>query len=345
MWWMRRTKVLGRHGVGLGLALGLAVGLAGVGRGWAESCTTQSQMAVGDRDGLAAAAQAVARTLQNGDMTGLQGETVAELQGSFGSVRQAAQELQPELKGDTLQVESVYLLDATGLQAGADAQFFCSLNRSQAEVDFAIRGLTAGMYGFAVVGAQGASPWRVSMLLRRDSGRWLLAGFFPGPTEADGHDGVWYWKEGRRLAAARQPWSAWLMYGEARRLLLPAPFVQSGHLERLDDERKAAAPPALSAGVSATTPLVVKGPDGKEYRFTELGTEALAGRAKVEVAAHLEGEAGDAAVLRGESDGAARALVAAYPELRGNFGGVVIALGTTPGAQPLVTERPMSQLQ
>lgn len=330
---------------GLGGSLVLALWCAlTTGPAWGESCTTQSQMQAGDREGLATAARQIASTMQKGDVTALEGQTVAELQRNFGGVRQAALDLAPELKGDALQVESVYLLDATGLQAGADAQFFCTLNRSQAEVDFAIRGLTAGVYGFAVVQGEGPSPWRVSLLLRKDTGRWLLAGFFPGATEAAGHDGVWFWKEGRRLAAARQPWSAWLMFGEARTLLLPAPFVQSAHLERLEEDRKAAAPPALSAGVSATTPLVVKGPDGKEYRFTDLGTEPIAGRDKVDLSARVDGEPGDATVLQGESDGAARALLAAYPELRGTFGGVVIALATTAGAQPLVTERPMASL-
>ena len=318
------------------LVLLASLGTAAVARG--ESCTTQSQMQTGDRDALAGAARSMVATMQAGDTAGLQGVSVAELQGNFGGVRQAALEVQPHLQGGTLQVASVYLLDATGLATGADAQFFCTLNRSQSEADFAIRGLTAGVYGFAVVLAEGPSPWRVSLLLRKENARWLLAGFFPAATEAAGHDGLWFWREARRLAAARQPWSAWLLYGQARTLLVPAPFVQSTHLERLDDERKTKAPPALSGGISASTPLVVKGPDGKEYRFTDLGTEAILSRNKLDVTVGVQGEAGDAAVLRSQSDGAARALLTAYPELRQTFGGVLVALTTAANAQPLVTE-------
>lgn len=246
-----------------GLAVLLSTGIVLAVPALAESCTTQSAMQPADRDALSTAARDIAAKMQAGDVSGLRTETVAEFAANFGGIAQGVQDLTPHLHGDALELEEIFLLDATGLASGGDAQFFCTLNRSQAEVTFTIAGLGSGVYGFAVVEATGSSPWRISMLLRRDAGRWLLAGFFPGPTTAAGHDGLWYWKEARRLAAAKQIWSAWLFYGEARSLLLPASFVQTTHLERLDDERKAAVPPALSAGISATTPLVVKAPDGK----------------------------------------------------------------------------------
>lgn len=310
----------------------------------AEVCTTQSQMQAVDRDALAQAARVIAGRLQANDTAGLQALTVPEFARNFDGMRSAAQELAPHLNGSTPALDQIYLLDATGLAAGSDAQFFCTLNRSQAEVDLSIGGLSAGTYGFAIVKTTGASPWRVSLLLRRDAGKWLLAGFFPGATTAAGHDGVWYWREGRRLAAAKQNWSAWLAFGEAQALLRPAAFVQSTHLERLQDERKAAAPPALSNGISASTPLVVKGPDGAEYRFTGLETEALSGRDKIDVLLRLEASGTDAPALRSQADGAARALVSAYPELRSSFAGVLVAL-ERPGTPPLITEHTMAEIR
>ena len=282
--------------------------------------------------------------MQSGDTAGLQAETIPELTKDFSGIRGAVLDLGPHLKGDTLVVDQVYLLDATTLAAGSDAQFFCTLNKSQAEVDLSIAGLAPGTYGFAVVYAQGASPWRVSVLLRRDAGRWLLAGFFPGPTQAAGHDGVWYWREARRLNAAKQPWTAWLYYTEAQALLRPAGFVQSTHLERLQDEQKAAAPPALSSGVSATTPLVIKGPDAKEYRITGLGVEAFAGRSKTDAVVHVDEVATDPEELRARGDGTARALVAAYPEVKSSFDGVLVSL-EAPGRPALVTEHRMADIK
>ena len=319
------------------------VALCGLGvAAHSETCTTQSQMQPADRDALSQAAHDLAAKIQAGDAAGLQAGTVPEFAKDFGAMRSAAMDLAPHLKGDTLAVDQVYLLDANGMAAGGDAQFFCTLNRSQAEVDFSIGGLSAGVYGFAVVYGTGDSPWRVSLLLRRDGGRWLLAGFFQGPTQAAGHDGLWYWREARRMAAAKQPWSAWFYYTEAQSLLRPAAFVQSSHLERLQDEQKAAAPPVLSSGISQTTPLVVKGPDAKEYRFTGLGVEAFPGREKPDAVVHLESTSQEPADLRAEGDGAAHAIVSAYPELRGAFGGVLVSLEGS-GRPPLITEHPMTE--
>ena len=335
-WMTVRLAVLGVIAGGLGVA-----GSAGA---RAETCTTQSAMQTADREALAGAARELATKMQSGDAAGLQAEAIPELAKDFGGVRAAAFELAPHLKGDTLVVDQVYLLDATTLAAGSDAQFFCTLNRSQAEVDLSIAGLTAGTYGFAVVYGTGVSPWRVSLLLRRDAGRWLLAGFFPGPTQAAGHDGVWYWREARRLNTAKEPWTAWLYYTEAGALLRPAGFVQSTHLERLEDEQKAAAPPVLSSGVSGTTPLVMKGPDGMEYRITGMGLEALAGHSKAEVLVHMEEASTDPAVLRTRSDGLAKALVTAYPELRSSFDGVLVSLDAA-GRPSLVTEHGMAGIK
>ncbi len=330
-----RGRRTGRRAIAA--AMLAAAGLLTPMRARAETCTTQSAMQPAERDALAQASRELAGKLQAGDVSALQAQTVAELTKDFAGIRAAAIDLAPHLKGDTLAVNQVYLLDAATLAAGSDAQFFCTLNKSQAEVDLSIAGLTAGTYGFAVVYGTGASPWRISLLLRREAGRWLLAGFFPGPTQAAGHDGVWYWREARRVAAVKQPWTAWLYYTEAQALLRPAGFVQSTHLERLQDEQKAAAPPALSSGVSTGTPLVIKGPDAKEYRITGLGVEALSGRSKADVVVHLEEASTDPVELRERGDGAARALLSAYPELRASFDGVLVSLEGA-GRPALVTE-------
>lgn len=341
-WWERRRRRAASCLASAGVVMMAFWGVARVAP--AETCTTQSAMQPMDRAALAQTARELAGRMQAGDAAGLEPVSIPELQKDFGGIRGAVAELAPHLKGDALAVDQVYLLDATTLGAGTDAQFFCTLNRSQAEVDLSISGLTAGTYGFAVVYGTGGSPWRVALLMQRDAGRWLLAGFFPGPTEAAGHDGLWYWKEARRLNAAKQPWTAWLYYTEARSLLQPAAFVQSTHLERLQDEQKAAAPPALSSGVSGTTPLVIKGQDSREYRITGLSLEALAGRSRADVVMRLEEPSTDAAELRARGDGAARALVAAYPELRSAFDGVLVSL-EAPGRPPLVTEHRMVELK
>ncbi len=317
-------------------------GLAG-----AETCTTQSQMKAADRDGLAAG---FAAKVQTADVSALRGLTVVELAKDFNGVENVVRATAPKLTGVVLTVDQVYLLDGTELKRGADgsapdAQFFCSLNKSIAEVDFLIPQLPPGLYGFALVEGKGASPIRLSFLLRQEQGKWALAGFYPRPTTAAGHDGIWYWTEARQMAKRKEQWNAWLYFQQADALLRPANFVQSTHLEKLKTEAAAAAPPALSDGVSADQPLVVKGADGVEYRFTGLSTDDSLSKEKVDVIAHLKVEAlGDAPTAKKRNSDAMVALLGAYPELRKAFHGVWIFTEAA-GQNPFVTESAMSEIR
>ncbi len=317
---------------------------------WSESCTTQSQMKDQERDGLAAAARDIASKVQTNDANGLKAETVAEFASHFSPMQSLVAETAPRLTGGALTVDQVYLLDASQLKAqgGSEAQFFCSLNKSANDVEFLIPGLSAGVYGFAVVQvAASPDPWIVPMLLRREQGRWLLAGLYPRSTQAAGHDGLWYWREARRLAKEKQRWNAWILYGEAEALLQPASFIQSTHLEKLRDEQRAAAPAALSSGIGTDVPLVVKAADGKTYQFTALGVDDTLAKDKIDVSAHLRvEEIGDAAAARKRNEDAMHALLAAYPELRSSFHGIWIVAesAATPNAAPFATEQAMADL-
>jgi hypothetical protein len=323
-------------------------------QGRSETCTTQSALAAGERETIADAARSIAGMVKANDAPGLKAVSVAELTKDFNGFQYLVGMTAPKLTGATLSVEQVYLLDATELKPNADgtpaeAQFFCSLNRSTMEVEFTIPGLPAGKYAFAMVTSSGAGagPWRLSMLMRQDaaSGRWLLAGFYPSAMTAAGHDGVWYWTQARAMVTSKQPWNAWLYYQAATKLLQPAGFVNSTHLEKLRTEAASAAPSALSEGVSPDAPLVVKGADGVEYHFTGLGVDDSLGQSALDVAAHLHvDEVGDAAAARKRNNDAAAALVAAYPELRAVFHGVWVYAEAV-GKNPFATEQAMGDVK
>ena len=147
------------------------------------------------------------------------------------------------------------------------------------------------------------------------------------------------------MAAQKETWNAWLFYQQAESLLVPANFIQSTHLEKLKAEESSAAPPALSEGVSAEAPLVVKGTDGAEYRFTALGVDDSLGKDKIDVTAHLKVEQiGDAAAARKRNADAMTALLGAYPEMRRPFHGVWIVT-EAPGQNPFATEQAMSEIR
>jgi hypothetical protein len=297
-------------------------------------------------------ALSLAGKVQAGDVSGLQGATAAEYAKDFSGIGPVVAATAAKVKGGTPTVEQVYLLDGSQLKRGADgaapdAQFFCSLNKTVAEADFLIPGLLPGRYGFAMVDVRGGgAPWRLSFLLRQDQGGWTMAGFYPKALTAAGHDGLWYWTQARTMAATKEHWNAWLYYRQAEDLLVPASFIQSTHLEKLKSEQTAAAPPALSDGVSAESPLVVKGPDGVEYHFTGLGVDDSLSKEKIDVTAHLkvEPQGIDAAAARKRNNDAMVALVTAYPEMRKAFHGVWI-FSEAAGQNPFVTEQPMSEIR
>ena len=322
--------------------------VAGVGS--AEVCTTQSQMQGADRDALVAAARSLAAKVVANDVSGLQAATAAEYAKDFGGIGTVVGSTSLKVKGGTPIVEQVYLLDGTQLKRGADgslpeAQFFCSLNKSVAEADFMISGLAPGRYGFAIVDITDLdSPWRMSFLLHQEQGQWTMAGFYPKALSAAGHDGLWYWTQARTMTAQKEHWNAWLYYQQAQSLLTPVNFIQSTHLEKLKAEASAAAPPALSEGVSAEAPLVVKGPNGVEYHFTALGVDDSLGKDKIDVMAHLKvDQIGDPVAARKRNSDAMVALLAAYPEMRKPFHGVWM-ISDAPGQNPFATEQAISDI-
>ncbi len=324
----------------------------------AEICTTQSGLSQPDRNALAAAASSLAIKIQANDTAAIRAQTIAEFAKDFGSMQSLISATAPKIGGDTLSVDQVYLLDASDLKKNADgspadAQFFCSLNRSTMEADFLIPALPAGRYAFAMVNASTAStatPWRLSFLLRQEpspagQGSWQLAGFYPKPLTAAGHDGLWYWIQARELAKQKQPWNAWLYYQAATMLLRPADFVLSTHLDKLHTEASAAAPPALSDGISVDAPLVVKGANGTEYHFTSLTVDDSLGQPALDLSLHLhlDQPAADPAAARKLNSDAMSALLAAYPELRKPFHGVWVFADAT-GKGPFASELPMADI-
>lgn len=328
-------------------ALLLAAPLAAV----AETCTTQSQMQPAERDTLKAAAEAFARKIQHDDQAAIRSETIAEFQTNFSSLGNIVTATSQRVADHTPQVDQLYLLDASapGKNAdsgtSADAQFYCSLNKTQAEVTFSIPQLPTGRYAFASVYMDGAKPWLVSLLLRQHGTSWQLAGLYPKALTAGGHDSLWYWRQGRELESAKQPWNAWLYLQEAQALSQPAAFVSSTHLDKLQAEITAAAPPALSGGLDADNPLVVKGADGTEYRFTSIGVDDSLAADRPDISAHIKVPTlGDAALAKQRNAAAMAALLAAHPELRKNFHGVSLYTDPADGS-PYGTESAMADIR
>lgn len=318
----------------------------------AETCVTQSQMQPAERDALASTAKALALKVQSNDQAGLQSATIPEFAANFSGIGNTVSSTASKLAGDIPQVDQVYVLDATANKrnpdgSAPDAEFVCTLNKGNAEADFSINALPPGRYGFAMVQFAGASPWLVSMLLRQDGtgAPWKLAGLFPKETLAAGHDGLWYWSNARTMSANKQLWIAYVYYQEAQQLLQPAGFVSSTHLENLRMESSAARPPEVFNGISLDVPLVVKGADGKEYRFTFIGPDDSLHKDKLDIAVHMmmDSSTVDPIAVHKRNHDAMSVLLIKHPELRQNFHGIWV-FSEAPGQLPVADEAAMSDI-
>ena len=330
--------------VALAVAVWAAVWAAPLASG--QSCTTQAKMTAAQRAGIGEAAFGLASAVQRGDAAAVQAATLPQYASNPSQAAYLVHSTSAALSGDTLAITQVYLLDAGSRSASdtAPAEFSCPLAGSAAETDFAIPGLPAGRYAFVMVEASGPHPWLLSFLLQSEANGWKMAGFYPHAREAAGHNGLWYWTTARADAKAGKPWLAWVLYGEADQLLRPANFVSSTNLDRLRSETHNTAPPALSDGLSETTPLVLAGTGGAEFRITGLSSEASGDGGQLNLVVHLRADSvADANAATARNMAAATALLAAHPELRSGLDNLWV-IADAPGANPFVTEKPMTQI-
>ncbi len=317
--------------------------------GGAETCLSQAKMTAGQRAEVGATAYRLATAVQKSDTAAVQTGTIAPYATNFEPTAYLIRNTASGLAGDTLAVQQAYLLDATNRTANdsSDANFNCPLVGTSAETDFSINGLPGGRYAFVTVEAAGPRPWLLSFLLESEAGGWKMAGFYPHAREAAGHNGLWYWSAARNDAKAGKPWLAWVLYGEADQLLRPANFVSSTNLDRLRSELRNSAPPTLSDGISAATPLALPGAHGADYAITGLNSQASEDGKQLNLLVHLRAEAsatpGTANTATARNQAAGNALIAAHPELRGGFDNLWV-LAEAPGSNPVVTVRPMAEV-
>jgi hypothetical protein len=314
----------------------------------AQTCNTQAAMPAAMRQSLAGSALSLATAVKADDANAVKGASVAAVANNFAQAAYAVQNTAAKLDGDSLRVSNVYLLNASALKPAAEADFTCALAGSASEVDFSITGLEAGVYGFAMVEADGPHPWLLSFLLRQVSTAdapdvlvWAMAGFYPHARTAAGKDGLWYWNDARAKAAAKQAWLAWLAYGQADALLAPAPFVSSTNLDKLRTERRQAAPPALADGISVDQPLTLKDAAGQDVRFTSLAGDSTDDGATLRLVLHYAAAPGPS---REQVMRAAATLLAAHPELRLAYPSLLV-FGDAPDQNPVVFSGPTSQIQ
>ena len=214
--------------------------------GYGASCTTQAALLSQDRDALVAAGGRLSVAILQQDDATLKAALLPAEAGEWDGIHDAVEQAAPLVKGGRVQLQNVYLLDATTLTAPADTQFFCSNASGSLTVTINMRALPPGRYAVVLADAAGAPLGGELGLVLAWSGTgadagWKLAGLNVRQGVLDGHDGVWYWTRARELARSDQPrsdsWSAFYSYEAARYLLLPVDFISSPNLEKLVQEQ------------------------------------------------------------------------------------------------------------
>ncbi len=303
-------------------------------------------MTPGARLEVGTAAYDLALSVQAGDPERVRAATVTPYAGDLNGTAYLVRTTGDRIAGEALAVTQVYILDATNRKAGdpSEAEFSCPLAGTVSETDFGIPGLPPGRFAFATVEARGATPWLLAFLLQQEGSAWKMAGFYPRPRSAAGHDGLWYWNAARADAKRSKPWLAWVRYDAADRLLRPASFVSSGNLEKLLGEQRAAAPQMLTNGLGPEAPLALGGVNGEVFQVTQLRTQPSDDSKELNL--WLGVQASESATKEdpaARNVRAAQALLAAHPELKEGFTNIRI-IAERAGANPVVVQRSIAEL-
>ncbi|HTW46877.1 MAG TPA: hypothetical protein VMD92_02950 [Acidobacteriaceae bacterium] len=310
---------------------------------FAVTCTTQSQMAAGDRAQLEQTALALAAHVQAGDTAAVKAETIAAVTAQFDGIANTIAGIHQAVQHATLTVDELYALDATDLKAAEDAEFFCALPASTLTVEISIPNLPPGKYALAVVHATGVkNPQALSMVVEKTpagSGNWKLAGFFVRPMTMGGHDGVWFWRQAREYAAKKQLWDAYFYYQTAQFLLDPVDFLSSPNLEKLQREAEQSRPD----GLPGANPIQLNA-GGQTLSVTNLHTGELSDELEL-VVEYQATPNQDPVAARAQVTAVMRALLALHPELRSAFHGLWVYANTANNQHPFALELPMDQIQ
>lgn len=307
----------------------------------AATCTTESQMTAAQRNSLVQATQNITKLIQAGDVAAAKADTLPVVAANFDGIAASITALHPDIAQATVVIYDLYAMDASTEPAGGgQTDFYCG----SPVVVLNFTGLPPGKYGLAIVHATGVrKPQQMALIFSETaSGQWLLAGLVAKPMTEAGHDGLWYWTQGRSYAQKGMDWDAWFYLQTAAELLNPADYIASPNLGKLQQEAAKVHPAALSTG----QPVLLTS-NGQSYSITAISPSAEFGPLDLAVdysptptqAAELR----DPVAARGQAVDIMQALLAQHPELKDAFHGLWVRANQN-NAVIYALELPMNQI-
>jgi hypothetical protein len=307
------------------------------------NCTTQAQMSEPQRTALEQAARTLAANIQSGNTSAVREQTIAAVASQFNGIANSIQAVDASIQKAAITLDNLYLLDATDLKAPAETQFFCGIAGSPLTVEITIPNLPPGKYALALVHATGVeNPQQLSLVLSNDpagSTSWKLAGFFNRPMTVAGHDGLWFWRGARTMAAKKQNWGAWFYYQTAQQLLEPVEFLSSPNLQKLQRETEQSRPDSLP-GVE---PMKITY-NGQVLNVTDVRVGDFSG--KMDLIVEYQGTPiPDPVQARAEVTAVMRTLLQQHPELKDAFHGLWVHASAPNRPNWFALELPMDQIE
>ncbi|MBV8630251.1 MAG: hypothetical protein JOZ83_04955 [Silvibacterium sp.] len=309
----------------------------------AVSCVTSSEMNTAQRDKLAQAARTLGGEIQAGNVAAVRQATIAAVASQFDPIAASIQSIAPQIQSAALIIDALYLLKASDLKSTQEeTQFFCSVGGSALIVTLTIPQLPPGDYALFLLRATGVEhSQRLTLLVQNDpsgSADWKLAGFFPRPMTAAGHDGVWFWKQARDYAQKNDGWNAYFYYETAAFLLTPVDFLSSPNLEKLQKEAQTVRPPEMP---TMNKPLMLKAAN-QSFEVTGLRTDSSLGGLDL-VIDYKTKDVSDPVATHAQIVELMKAMLAQYPQLRQAFHGLWVYAHAA-NQNPYAIELPMNQI-
>jgi len=298
----------------------------------AQECSQASEIEPGTRAAIDSAAIQFIQYAARGDVQSLRQDSIPALASSFDGVQQAITSDRGQM-GDQVTIRRDYFLDASKSTAMLPrAEFFCGVYGSNghtpSSAGFVIPNLDPGRYALVLTNANGGkTPYMVTVVLQNLVGRWMLAGYYPKPTEVAGHDAVWYVQQARRYKQQGQLHNAWFYYVLAWQIYSPVDFMSSLQLDKLSAEIQEVRP----ADVPITDPVSLTAANGRTYNLSqEFAVPDEHGQLSL-VVKYWASDISNTAMAFQDNTSVIQAVVARSPELRQAFSGIVARATTSTG--------------
>ena len=291
----------------------------------AQTCQTAADMDAPARTALETTANRYFEMAAHGDAPALKQNAIPSVAASFTGIESAVRENQAAFTDAKAIPRPPFLLDAEGPAPVPHSEFLCGVfgknGQTKDSAVFVLNNLPSGKYGVIILDVrsiQGTKePKTLTLILQQAASDWKLAGFFPRPTHAAGHDALWFSERARDFKKKMQNHNAWLYYREAIYLSSPVDIMSTLSTDKLYDEAQTVEPtdvPVNGNTIDFTAGATV-------YHVTEIFPLAIAADLDVGVK-YQAADVSNTAKAFQENTAVIKALVSKFPEFREAFAGV-----------------------